>query len=197
MNLANKLTMLRIVLIPLFMILALADYPFGRFWAAVVFVLAAATDGLDGYVARKRKEITNLGKLLDPLADKLLVAAALITMTQVGRIPSWITFAIIGREFLVTGLRGIASAEGLIIPASKLGKIKTVIQIVALTTVLLDDYVPLIVEHVPIFWIFRAEFFFQEGRFLPGVWLLYAAVAFTLYSGLDYLIKTFAKIKMQ
>ena len=178
MNLANKLTLLRIILIPLFMIFALTDYPFGRFWAAVVFGLAAATDGLDGYVARKRREVTNLGKLLDPLADKLLVAAALITMTELGRIPSWITIVIIGREFLITGMRGVASAEGIIIAANKLGKTKTVLQIVALSMVILDDYL------------------IQYIGFSPGMWVLYVAVVFTVVSGVEYLLKAFAMIKM-
>jgi CDP-diacylglycerol--glycerol-3-phosphate 3-phosphatidyltransferase len=178
MNLANKLTMLRIILIPLFMVFALLDLPLGNLWAALLFLVAAGTDGLDGYVARKRKEITNLGKLLDPLADKMLVTAALITLVEMRRIPSWIAMVIISREFLVTGLRGVAAAEGIVIAASKLGKVKTVSQITALAALLLDDY----------FRLFRG--------FSPGLWLLYLALIFTVYSGYDYVVKTFQKIKM-
>jgi CDP-diacylglycerol--glycerol-3-phosphate 3-phosphatidyltransferase len=158
--------------------LALMDIPYGKAIAAVVFLLAAATDGLDGYVARKRNEITNLGKLLDPLADKLLVAAALILLVGTGRISSWIAVIIIGREFLVTGLRGIAAAEGVVIPASNSAKIKTVVQIVALALLLLD------------------EFFVALAGFSPGIWVLYLALAFTVYTGYEYMIQTFAEIKM-
>ena len=178
MNLANKLTLLRIALIPLFMVFVLAKIPFGNLIASVVFILAAITDGLDGYVARKRKEITNLGKLLDPLADKLLVTAALVALVQIGRISSWIAIVIIGREFLVTGLRGVAAAEGIVIAASNPAKLKTIIQIVALSMLLLDDY------------------FLAVAGFSPGIWVLYIALAFTVYTGFDYVIKTFAKIKM-
>jgi CDP-diacylglycerol--glycerol-3-phosphate 3-phosphatidyltransferase len=160
------------------MIFVLAGIPHGHFIAAVIFVLAAATDGLDGYVARKRKEITNMGKLLDPLADKLLVAAALISLVETGQIPTWIAVVIIGREFLVTGLRGVAAAEGLVIAASNLAKMKTIIQIAALAVLLVDEYLKAMIG------------------FSPGNWLLYIALFFTVYSGCDYMVKTFAKIKM-
>ena len=178
MNLANKLTVLRILLIPVFMAFVLVGVPQGNLFAAVIFIIAAITDGLDGYVARKRKEITNLGKLLDPLADKLLVTAALICLVQIGRIPSWIAVVIIGREFLVTGLRGVAAAEGMVIAASKIAKVKTVIQITALSMLLLDEYIV------------------RLTGFSPGIWVLYLALIITVYSGCDYVIKTFEKIKM-
>ncbi|MDR1194779.1 MAG: CDP-diacylglycerol--glycerol-3-phosphate 3-phosphatidyltransferase [Peptococcaceae bacterium] len=179
MNLANKLTMLRIALIPPFMFFVLTNQMLYHDFAAVlIFVLAASTDGLDGYIARKRRQVTNLGKLLDPLADKLLVAAGLIALVEVGRVPAWVATVIIGREFLVTGLRGIAAAEGVVIAASVLGKIKTCSQIAALAALLLDDYLRL--------WL---------G--LPlGVWVLYIALAFTVYSGYDYISKTFRQIRM-
>ena len=178
MNLANKLTFLRILLIPVFMWFVLMNIPYGQTLAAAVFLLAAATDSLDGYVARKRNEITNLGKLLDPLADKLLVAAGLILLVEIGRISSWIAIVIIGREFLVTGLRGIAAAEGIVIPASNPAKIKTVTQIAALALLLLDEH------------------FVALAGFSPGIWVLYLAVAFTVYTGYEYIVQTFAKIKM-
>lgn len=178
MNLATKLTMLRIVMIPLFMIFVLADIPYGKLIAAAIFVLASVTDAADGYIARKRQEVTNLGKLLDPLADKLLVAAALISLVEIGLIPSWIAVVIIGREFLVTGLRGVAAAEGVVIAASNPAKLKTIFQIVALTMLLLDEY------------------FLALTGFSPGVWVLYLALIFTIYTGFDYVLKTFAQIKM-
>ena len=178
MNLANKLTFLRILMIPVFMIFALTDIPYGNLIAASVFLAASATDALDGYIARKRKEITNMGKLLDPLADKLLVAAALISLVETGQIPSWIAVTIIGREFLVTGLRGLAAADGMIIAASNLSKVKTITQITALIILLLEDY------------------FVGFLGFSPGEWVLYIALAFTVYTGFDYMIKTFTRIRM-
>jgi len=178
MNLANKLTMTRIALIPLFMICVLIDIPNGNIIATALFVLAAVTDFLDGYIARKRKQITNLGKLLDPLADKLLVSAGLVVLLETGDINSWIAILIIGREFLVTGLRGVAAAEGIVIAASKEAKVKTVIQIIAISLLLIE---PLPTEIL---------------GFSPGIWALYVAVAFTVYTGYDYLVKTFAKINM-
>ena len=178
MNLANKLTMVRILLIPVFMVFVFVDIPYGKLIAALVFLVAAATDGLDGYVARKRNEITNMGKLLDPLADKLLVSAALISLVQTGHIASWMAVVIIGREFLVTGLRGVAAAEGLVIAASGLAKWKTVFQISALSVLLLDDY------------------FIRFVGFSPGDWLLYLALGFTVYTGYEYMAQTFSSIKM-
>ncbi|MDD2401116.1 MAG: CDP-diacylglycerol--glycerol-3-phosphate 3-phosphatidyltransferase [Clostridia bacterium] len=168
MNLANKLTLSRIFLVPLFMLVLLIRIPFGKYIAAVIFIIAASTDGLDGYIARKRKQITNLGKLMDPLADKLLISAALISLVEMGEIPAWIAVLIIGREFFVTGLRSIAAAEGIVIAASKLGKIKTVTQIVAISALLLDDVL----------------LNFINVSF--GKYLLYIAVFFTLWSGIDY-----------
>ena len=178
MNLANKLTLTRILLIPLFMVCVLAGVPHGNILATALFVLAAITDGLDGYIARKRKQITNLGKLLDPLADKLLVSAALVVLIETGEIGSWVAILIISREFLVTGLRGVAAAEGIVIAATNLAKVKTVSQIIAISLLLLE---PLPTELL---------------GFSPGLWTLYVAVAITVYSGYDYLVKTFAKINM-
>ncbi|MCL1849637.1 MAG: CDP-diacylglycerol--glycerol-3-phosphate 3-phosphatidyltransferase [Clostridiales bacterium] len=178
MNLANSLTMLRILLVPVFITFVFMDKPYGSLIAAAVFLCAAATDSLDGYVARKRQEITNMGKLLDPLADKLLVTAALVCLVQIGLIPAWIAVVIIGREFLVTGLRGIAAAEGLVIAASGLAKWKTVFQISALSVLLLDDY------------------FIRFVGFSPGDWLLYLALGFTVYTGYEYMAQTFSSIKM-
>ncbi|MFZ7102573.1 MAG: CDP-diacylglycerol--glycerol-3-phosphate 3-phosphatidyltransferase [Peptococcaceae bacterium] len=171
MNLPNMLTILRIILVPVFMLVLLVKIPYGQLFAAAIFIIAASTDGLDGYIARKRKQITNFGKIMDPLADKLLVSAALISLVQLGKISGWVAVIIIGREFAVTGLRSVAVAEGIVIAASKLGKIKTVSQIVAIVAILINEFVIEIIG-------------------LPlGEYLIYVAVFFTLYSGLDYFRK--------
>jgi CDP-diacylglycerol---glycerol-3-phosphate 3-phosphatidyltransferase len=183
-NLPNRLTIARIFLIPIFMAILLLQIPQGRpifphqdIVAAVIFILAAATDGLDGYIARKRGLVTNLGKFMDPLADKLLVSAALIALVQLGDVPAWVAWIILGREFAVTGLRAIASADGVIISASKLGKIKTVAQVIAISALLLHDWpLSLIDIHV-------------------GQPLLYVALVFTIISGVDYIMKSMKLLK--
>ena len=109
-----------------------------RYCAAVIFAIAALTDSLDGYAARMRKEVTRFGQLIDPLADKLLVTAALFTLVEMGRVSSWIAIIIVGREFAVSGLRIVAAVEGVVIPASTLGKVKTALQMVAIVALLLQ-----------------------------------------------------------
>ncbi len=147
---ANTVTVARMVLIPAFLFLLLADWPAwlgspewaeqAKPWiAATVFTLLAATDGVDGYLARSRNEITTFGRLVDPLADKLLVTAALLALIELAVLPTWIAFVIIAREFIVSGLRMVASAEGTVIAASGYGKIKTVLQIVAIVMFLVKD----------------------------------------------------------
>ncbi|SHN82001.1 CDP-diacylglycerol--glycerol-3-phosphate 3-phosphatidyltransferase [Desulfitobacterium chlororespirans] len=179
MNLPNQLTMARIILIPIFMALLLIQFPKGQpifphqdFVAAMIFIVAAATDGLDGYIARKRGQVTVLGKFMDPLADKLLVSAALIALVDLGDVPAWICWIILAREFAVTGLRAIASADGTVIAASKLGKIKTVSQVLAISLILLHDW-PLSLFNLYL-----------------GQPLLYVALFFTIVSGVDYLVKS-------
>jgi CDP-diacylglycerol---glycerol-3-phosphate 3-phosphatidyltransferase len=132
MNLANGITIARISLIPVFVVLLFSNVPYGAYMAAAVFAVAALTDKLDGYVARRRKTITSLGIFLDPLADKMLVAAALISLVSLGQLAAWVATVIIGREFAVTGLRLYAVTQGVDIPADSLGKAKTVSQIVAI-----------------------------------------------------------------
>ena len=137
MNLPNRITIARIILIPFFMIALLCRNIFGQntylcdIVAAVIFALASFTDGLDGYLARKNNEVTDFGKFLDPIADKLMVAAALISLVQLGRIPAYMVVIIIAREFMVTGLRIIAISNGVVLAAEMTGRIKTVIQIIA------------------------------------------------------------------
>ncbi|MCR6515250.1 MAG: CDP-diacylglycerol--glycerol-3-phosphate 3-phosphatidyltransferase [Clostridium sp.] len=187
MNLANKLTLIRIVFVPLFLIFMIFnDIPYGTFIATIIFVLASITDKLDGYIARSRNQITDFGKFMDPLADKLLVTTALIALVGIGVIPSWTVVIIIAREFAVSGLRSIAAASGKVIAASWWGKIKTVIQMVAIILLLLNvsigesPYFTNMVESNSIL-----NFTFNS---LP-ILALYLAVIVTVISGIDYFMK--------
>lgn len=181
MNLANKLTISRIFLIPIFMLILLIHIPLGNYIAAIIFIIAASTDGLDGYIARKRKQVSNLGKLLDPLADKLLITAALIILVELKEVSAWIAVIIISREYFVTGLRSIAATEGVVISASKLGKVKTITQIVAISALLLEDW-PLSLLNITF-----------------GKYFIYVALFFTVWSGLDYWMKArkSARLKLE
>ena len=138
LNLANSITITRILLVPVFLVILLSGIPqpYGDLLAAAVFILAAATDKLDGYVARRSKQITTLGQFLDPLADKLLIAAALIALVAQDRVAAWVAMVIIGREIAVSVLRIIGVSQGVSIPADKYGKLKTVLQIVYVVYVL-------------------------------------------------------------
>jgi CDP-diacylglycerol---glycerol-3-phosphate 3-phosphatidyltransferase len=138
LNLANSITIARILLIPVFLVLLLAGIPspYGDIAAAAVFILAAATDKLDGYVARRSRSITTLGQFLDPLADKLLIAAALIALVSMDRVPAWVAMVIIGREIAVSVLRIVGVSQGVSIPADRYGKTKTLLQIVYVVYVL-------------------------------------------------------------
>ncbi len=168
MTLANKITLSRIFLMPVFLFFLFENVKYGTYIAAAVFILAAATDGLDGYFARKRKQVTTLGKLLDPLADKLLVMSALVSLVGQAKLPAWIAIVIIARELAVTGLRSVAAAERRVIAASKFAKVKTITQIVAIVGVIVENY-PFSLIGFP----------FTDLA-------LYAAVAFTVLSGAEY-----------
>lgn len=187
MNLANKLTLIRIFLVPVFLIfLAVKGIPYGTFIATFIFILASLTDKLDGYIARSRNQITNFGKFMDPLADKLLVTSALISLVELQVIPAWAAIIIIAREFAVSGLRSIAAAQGKVIAASWWGKIKTVIQIIAIILLLLQVnigdslYLTKLVSNNA----FLAVFFAN----VPKIMLL-AAVVITIISGYEYFVK--------
>jgi CDP-diacylglycerol---glycerol-3-phosphate 3-phosphatidyltransferase len=130
-NVPNVLTVLRILLVPVLVVALTTGLKNGDTIAAIVFALAAATDGLDGYIARSRKSITTFGKVMDPIADKMLITAALVGLVSLNRLAAWVAMVIIAREFAVSSLRVAAAQQGAIIPASILGKIKTVIQVVA------------------------------------------------------------------
>ncbi|MEK7713444.1 MAG: CDP-diacylglycerol--glycerol-3-phosphate 3-phosphatidyltransferase [Deltaproteobacteria bacterium] len=170
-NIPNLLTFFRIALIPVLVLLLLSPSELLSILSVVVFSIASITDWLDGYLARKMNIVTNLGKFLDPIADKLLIAAALVMLVGLGRIPAWMVVVIIGREIAVTGLRSIASSEGIIIAASDLGKGKMILQISALIGLLLH-YQYLGID-------FHAV----------GMMLLWVALALTAWSGFDYFYK--------
>lgn len=191
MNLPNKITMARICLIPLMMIVPLfgitASTVFGisvsNLIILAIFLIASFTDFLDGYLARKNNMVTNFGKFLDPIADKLLVLAALIMLVEMGQIPGWIPIIIAAREFMVSGIRMLAAGEGNVIAASWLGKIKTVSQMVAISLAFVDT---------------NKFFEFTKGELanlaLPLNVLMSLAmlvcVGTTIWSGIDYFIKS-------
>lgn len=170
-NLPNSITLVRISVVPFLFFLLSSPGPFWSLVLAALFVLAALTDFLDGYIARKYDLITTMGKFLDPLADKLIVNTAMILMIPIGRIDAWIVVIIIIRDLIVDGIRSIASSEGIYIQASVLGKQKTVAQIIAVTALMI---------HYP---------FLGLNAHLVGTAILYAALLLTVYSGLDYLFK--------
>lgn len=167
-NIPNALTMLRIMLVPVFIIVLSTRVAHGEYIAAGIFIIASFTDSLDGYLARKWKQVTKLGIILDPLADKLLVTAALISLVELQSLAGWIAIVIIGREFAVSGLRALKAEEGVIIPASKLGKIKTITQILAIILLLVQGAYQ---QYLP----------FQLGE-----WMMYLAVIITIISGIEY-----------
>jgi len=186
MNLANKLTLSRVVLVGVFLLLLLSRIPWGATAALAVFVLASATDFVDGYLARSRNMITDFGKLMDPLADKILVSAAFISFVGLGLLPSWIAVTIIGREFAVTGLRNLAASRGTIVPADRIGKAKTVSQMVAILALLLAYAIKIDVlpRHRSAGWLSG----FYHTPFSVMKWVLIAVVlALTLASGWHYL----------
>ncbi|MGE5614220.1 MAG: CDP-diacylglycerol--glycerol-3-phosphate 3-phosphatidyltransferase [Bacillota bacterium] len=196
MNLPNKLTLSRILVVPVLMIfiipipesiinLGFLEFArtwliavnrflstYGRYIAAGIFVIASSTDAVDGYIARKRKQVTRFGKFLDPIADKLLVTAALLALVQSGEVNGWAAMLIISREFIVTGLRLVAAGEGVVIAASNLGKLKTLLQDIAITAALLNNF------PISIFTDFQLDDY-----------AMFLAVLVTIYSLYDYIKK--------
>jgi CDP-diacylglycerol--glycerol-3-phosphate 3-phosphatidyltransferase len=138
-NLPNALTLLRIFLVPVLVVLLLTRTQHGLFLGAAVFGIGVLTDYLDGYLARKRNQVTRLGILLDPIADKLLTAAAFISLVEMDAVPAWMVVIIVGREFAVTGLRNVAAGRGVLIPASGLGKAKMVSQVIAIFLLIIGE----------------------------------------------------------
>ena len=166
LNLPNALTLIRILLVPVLVVALTVETPGGSTVAAIVFAIAAFTDGLDGYIARSRQSITTFGKVMDPVADKLMIAAALISLVSLDRLAAWVAMVIIAREFAVSGLRIAAGQQGVVIPASGLGKVKTIVQVLAVLA--------LIAANDP------GEAWVQT--------LVYLMVAITVASGADYFL---------
>jgi CDP-diacylglycerol--glycerol-3-phosphate 3-phosphatidyltransferase len=170
MNLPNKITIFRVALIPVFVLFMLMDrIPGGKYIAAGVFVIAALSDFLDGYIARKHKLVTNFGKFMDPIADKLLVCSALICFVELHLLPSWIVIIIIARDFIINGFRLIASDNGVVVAASKWGKLKTNIQMIMSVMLIINLDFPFI-------------------NILEQI-MIYFALILTVVSLVDYIIK--------
>ncbi|HHV13894.1 MAG TPA: CDP-diacylglycerol--glycerol-3-phosphate 3-phosphatidyltransferase [Clostridiales bacterium] len=170
MNLPNKITIFRVIMIPVFLVFMLVpDIPGGKYIAAAVFIIAALSDLLDGYLARRYHLITNFGKFMDPLADKLLVSSALICFVQLGLMPAWIVVVIIAREFIISGFRLIASDNGVVIAASWWGKIKTNVQMIMSVLLIfdLDFYAINVLEQI----------------------FIYLSLILTVVSLIDYMVK--------
>ena len=186
MNLANRISLLRIAATPVFLLLLmpgplgplLGMDVWGRWAAAVLFILASATDALDGYVARKYNLVTDLGKFLDPIADKMLVMAALVALVQTDGLSVWGVFIILAREFIISGIRIVAAGQGKVIAASGIAKWKTVFQLIAIIALLLRDFPISLIAPVPV-----------------GLVTFWIAVVLTIVSGADYLKKNGSVLK--
>lgn len=177
MNLPNKLTIARVIMIPLFLICLYLNIGCGKYIAVGIFILASLTDLLDGKIARKYNLVTNFGKFMDPLADKLLVCSAMICLISTGQLPAWIVIIIISREFIISGFRLIASDNGVVIAASYWGKFKTTFQMLMVIVLILN------IEH-PVFEVI-------------GTVLIYVSLALTIISLIDYIIKNKDVLKDQ
>lgn len=177
MNIANKITLFRVFLVPVFMIVLFSDLSNSQTIAGFIFIFASLTDALDGYLARSRNLVTNFGKFVDPLADKVLVSAALISLVDIGKIPGWIVVVIIAREFTITGFRILAASDGITIAASPLGKFKTITQLLAIILILFNN--------------------FPFGSIPVDMIMLYLALIFTVLSGVDYIYKNKQVLNMK
>lgn len=173
MNIPNILTMARVAVIPVFIVILMVwrSEVWAWYVAAGIFLAASATDALDGYIARKKNLVTDFGKLMDPLADKILVVSALICLTELGVIPGWMVIVILAREFTITGLRSVAASSGTVIAAGFSGKLKTVSQMTAITLILLRNF-PFSLIPIPMDQI-----------------VLWISVLLTLYSGIEYMVQ--------
>ncbi len=182
MNLPNKLTMFRVILIPFFVFFLLAPYfeGYGNYIAVAIFIIASLTDLLDGKIARKYNLVTNFGKFMDPLADKLLVCSAMICLIDLGQLASWIVIIIIAREFIISGFRLVASDNGVVIAASYWGKFKTTFQMLMVIVLMLD--------------ITLNQYAWLH---ILGVVLTYIALALTVISLVDYIVKNKDVLKEQ
>lgn len=187
MNLPNKLTIFRVILIPFFVFFLLADIGLGTLapvLALIIFIVASLTDMLDGKIARKYNLVTNFGKFMDPLADKLLVCSALICLIELEKVPSWIVIVIIAREFIISGFRLIAAEHQIVIAASMWGKFKTTFQMVAIILLILDCAWGIWIGSVNVIHVL-------------GTVMIYAALVLTVVSLIDYLVKNKQVLKEQ
>jgi CDP-diacylglycerol--glycerol-3-phosphate 3-phosphatidyltransferase len=180
-NLPNFLTVSRILLIPVFVVLFTTPTSDRALWAAVVFVIAAVTDALDGYVARRRGQITKLGRLLDPIADKLLVLSGLFLLVGLNQVPAWVAIVITGRELAVTGVRAIAASAGVFIEAENLAKYKMVFQVIAITLLILAN----------------TELPGASAFFGLGMAVLYVALVLGIISGAKYLVSFWRQVSLK
>jgi CDP-diacylglycerol--glycerol-3-phosphate 3-phosphatidyltransferase len=174
-NLPNLVTMARVVLIPLVLLFIDNFNPIRSFIASMLYLVAAAGDFLDGYLARSRGQVSTLGKFLDPLADKLLITAVLVFMVALGRVPAWVVVVIVARDLAVNGLRSIASAQGLVISASDGGKIKTALQLVAIMMLLIYFRYPALGTGITV------------DYHRAGLVILYVSTAVSVFSGAQYM----------
>jgi CDP-diacylglycerol--glycerol-3-phosphate 3-phosphatidyltransferase len=172
LNLPNILTLARILLVPVLVVALLDETPNGDTIAAIVFAIAAVTDGLDGYIARSRESVTTFGKVMDPIADKLLIAAALVSLVSLDRVAAWVAMVIIAREFAVSGLRVAAGQQGVVIPASLLGKAKTILQVAMVMALIAAD---------------------SGAAWVQAI--VYLAVGMTIVSGADYFLNVRKRIE--
>ncbi len=179
MNLPNKLTLIRLAVIPLIMVIVNTNCPYAGYFAGLLFLLAAATDGLDGYIARKQGKVTDFGKFIDPLADKILVLAGLIILVETGNLPGWVAVIIIGREIAVTGLRAVLATKNIILPASHLGKYKMAAQTLSIVSLFIWGFKP----NMPLYLV------------AYQIIALSIAVLFTIWSGVDYFAKSWKIIR--
>lgn len=176
MNIANKLTIIRVVLVPFFVLFLMTDFtPYNRWIAFAVFCIATITDKLDGTIAKKYNMVTNFGKFMDPIADKLLVSSALICLSSLGEIPTWIVLVIIAREFVISGIRLIAADNGVAIAASWWGKSKTIAQMAMIIIILMNIPALTILSQI----------------------VMYASVVLTIISMIDYIVKNKSVLAME
>ena len=173
LNLPNLLSLIRILLVPPLVVVLLTKFEDKEWWGLGLFLLAAVMDFLDGFLARRRKQVTRLGMLLDPAADKILMSAAFISLVELGLAPAWMVVVIIAREFAVSSLRSFASAEGLVIPAGFSGKVKTTVQIISVALLIIYNQL-------------------GEFRHLAPI-SLWAAMLISVYSGVEYFVR-FARL---
>lgn len=173
LNLPNKLTLARIFLVPFIIVFLIAGETVPNYTAGVIFLAAVLTDWLDGKIARSTQQVTTLGKLLDPIADKLLISTALIALVQIGRAPAWMVVLFVGRELAITGLRTIAASQGVVIPASDFGKYKMFAEVAAVTLLILD-------------WPPRLG---NASMPSPGLLCLWAAMVLSIVSGISYFLR--------